>query len=318
MNHVPAYDEMMQPAYDVVLENDGLCDNNTVRDGIIRKMNISEEVVNQQHKDSHMTELMYRLTWTKTYMKKYGILSSESGKGIWILSDKYAVRKPIDPDDIVKKVSETYSGGGVQTNGELYVLTNQAFPDYAKVGFSSNVTKTLKELNDMNPAPYPYRVFCTYAVDAVNADVSFRNLLSCISPSKTDFFNIPPEEVYTLLTMMAKLHGTEDCLKLWQEGGEPEPGHGPVGKEHKEKKKPPFQFSMVDMHVGDVIHFVLDPNITATVASDKKIKYQGEITSLSTLAQTLLKKDTPVQGTIYFTFEGETLDARRTRFESLK
>ena len=67
-----------------------------------------------------------------------------------------------------------------------------------------------------------------------------------------------------------------------------------------------------------MIQFIHDPNITAVVASDKKILYQGEVTSLSWLAQVLLKKDTPVKGTLYFTFEGETLDARRVRFESVK
>ena len=203
----------------------------------------------------------------------------------------------------------------MKATGSLYVLTNKAFPDYIKVGYAENVSTAVKQINGTNPAPFPYGVFCTYAVEADRADVIFRNLLSCISPSTTDFYNIPPEEVYALLTMMAKLHGCEERLCLYNDADDG--GGGDVDILSK-KKKPPFKFSMVDMHEGDVIQFVHDPNITAIVASDKKILYQGEVTSLSWLARVLLKKDTPVQGTLYFTFEGETLDARRARFEGMK
>ena len=317
MNKIPAYDEMMIPAYEVVLDNDGLCDNMTVRDGIIRKLSLTDDVANRPHKDTKMTELMYRLTWTKTYMKKYGILSEESGRGVWVLSDAYSSYKPIDPDDIVKKVREGYMGVDMPATGDLYVLTNQAFPDYIKVGFAEDAATAAKQLNNTNPAPFPYKLFCTYAVEAVHADVLFRNLLSCISPSTTDFYNIPPEEIYALLTMMAKLHGCEDRLCLCEDADTSDGGDGDIDITPK-KKKPPFKFSMVDMHEGDVIQFIHDPSITAVVASDKKILYQGEVRSLSWLAQALLKKDTPVQGTLYFTFEGETLDARRARFESMK
>lgn len=318
MINIPAFHEMMLPAYEVVLNNDGLCDNMTVHNGIVKKLSLTDDAVNQSHKGTKMSELAYRLTWTKTYMKKYGILSDESGRGIWMLSDTYSTFKPFVPDDVVKKVREAYMGVDMPTTGFLYVLTNQAFPDYVKVGFAEDAEAAVMQMNSTNPAPFPYKVFCTYAVEAVRADVLFRNLLSCISPSTTDFFNIPPEEVYALLTMMAKLHGCEDRLCLYSEKNEFNDDSGSNAGSSPRKKKPPFRFSMVDMHEGDVIQFIHDQNITAIVASDKKILYQGEVTSLSWLAQVLLKKDTPVQGTLYFTFEGETLDARRARFESMK
>ena len=76
----------------------------------IRKLSLTDDAANQPHKDTKMTELMYRLTWTKTYMKKYGILSGKSGKGVWMLSEAYSTFNPIDPDDIVKKVREGYMG----------------------------------------------------------------------------------------------------------------------------------------------------------------------------------------------------------------
>ena len=65
---------------------------------------------------------------------------------------------------------------------------------------------------------------------------------------------------------------------------------------------------MADMHEGDVT-CIYDPDITAVVASDNKALCQGGFTRLSALAQALLKKDTPVQGTLCFACESGTLDA---------
>ena len=313
MNQVPAFHEMIIPAYDVMLEINGPSDNDTVLQGVIKHMEISDEAASQLHKNSSKTELWYRFGWTKTFMKKYGILSVDSRRGEWLLSDEYSVRRDIDVNDVLRKVRE--GAADPTSSGFLYVLSNQAFPDYVKIGFAEDVDAVVKNLNSLNITPSPFVVFCTYEVEANNADVLFRNLLSCISPSTTDFFNIPAEEVYTLLTMMAKLHGCEDKLAMGiiadDGAGEEEDVVLPrVGR------KPPFRFSMVDMHEGDVITFVNDPSQTAIVASDRKVLYQGEITSLSWLAQVLLKKDNPVQGTLYFTYEGETLDARRERFET--
>ena len=316
MNQVPTFSEMIIPAYEVLLEINCPADNETVLQEVVRKMDISDEAVQQPHANSTKSELWYRLGWTKTFMKKYGILSPDARRGEWLLSDSYSVRRDIDVDDVLRKVRTGITDPETVTSGYLYVLTNQAFPEYIKVGFAEDVDAAVNKLNDMHTTPFPFEVFCTYEVEANNADVIFRNLLSCISPSASDFFNIPAEEVFTILTMIAKLHGYEDRLVLKGESDDSDVDVVDiVAPVTRAGRKPPFRFSMVDMHEGDIISFVNDPGITAVVASDKKILYQGEITSLSWLAQVLLKKDNPVQGTLYFTYEGETLDARRERFE---
>jgi hypothetical protein len=46
------------------------------------------------------------------------------------------------------------------------------------------------------------------------------------------------------------------------------------------------------------------------------IEFNGEVTSLSASAQKLLGYPYQVQGTIYWIYEGETLDERRRRLES--
>ena len=51
------------------------------------------------------------------------------------------------------------------------------------------------------------------------------------------------------------------------------------------------------------------------MVDDRHISYKGVTTSTSALAQELLESDYQVQGTAYFTYEGEKLTDRRDRME---
>ena len=68
--------------------------------------------------------------------------------------------------------------------------------------------------------------------------------------------------------------------------------------------------------MGAVIKYINNPAIEATVVDDRHISYKGVTTSTSALAQELLESDYTVQGTAYFTYEGEKLTDRRDRMES--
>ena len=53
--------------------------------------------------------------------------------------------------------------------------------------------------------------------------------------------------------------------------------------------------------------------LLTTVVDDRHIEYNGETTSLSALAQKLKGFTHPVQGTIWFAYNGEKLDDLRKR-----
>ena len=57
-------------------------------------------------------------------------------------------------------------------------------------------------------------------------------------------------------------------------------------------------------------------NIKAGVVDNKRITVNGEVTSVSPAAQKLMGFSHQVQGTVYWKYEGETLDERRRRLES--
>ena len=70
---------------------------------------------------------------------------------------------------------------------------------------------------------------------------------------------------------------------------------------------------MVDIGIGEELVYIDNPSIVVTVASDNKVSYNGEIFSLSALAEKL-KGLKAVQGPLYFTYKGERLtDLRRIK-----
>jgi len=57
-------------------------------------------------------------------------------------------------------------------------------------------------------------------------------------------------------------------------------------------------------------------NTKAKVVDNRSIEFNGEMMSLSNSAQKTLGYSYKVAGTLYWTYEGETLDERRRRLES--
>ena len=86
----------------------------------------------------------------------------------------------------------------------------------------------------------------------------------------------------------------------------------------EEARRGPFRFSDVGIPAGSRIQYIEDPSIEPEVIDDRHISYDGQTTSLSALAQSLKGFKHPVQGTVYFSFQGEILDDRRKRMEKEK
>ena len=83
-------------------------------------------------------------------------------------------------------------------------------------------------------------------------------------------------------------------------------------------KRSVFNFKMVDIPVGAELTFSRDENVKAKVIDNRSIEFNGESTSLSGAAQKILNVEWPIQGTIYWMYDGETLDERRKRYEEEK
>jgi len=102
---VPAYNEMMKELFQAIKELGGSGTIKEIDDKTIEILDLSPEVQEVMHGDSSKTEVEYRLAWTRTYMKKVGILEN-SARGVWALTARGSELQNVDPNEIVQKVRE--------------------------------------------------------------------------------------------------------------------------------------------------------------------------------------------------------------------
>lgn len=209
--------------------------------------------------------------------------------------------------------------------GVIYILTNPSFPDYVKIGYADNLEKRMDDLNRSETIPFAFRAYAIYEVNSRLTDLVLHDLIDKLNPDlrsidnfdgkerKREFYAMSPEDAYSLLESIAKISGTEDRLKKMKPEGHEIQDEETAAEVAKEAKRGPFRFSVVDIPVGSTIHYINDESITAIVVDDRHISYKGVTTSMSAVAAELLDIDGTIQGTLYFTYEGERLTDRRDR-----
>ena len=78
-NKLPTFDELLIPTVKALIKLDGSGSIEEINSKVYEIKNISEEILNIPHGDSGtMSEVDYRLAWSRTYLKKYGLLENSS------------------------------------------------------------------------------------------------------------------------------------------------------------------------------------------------------------------------------------------------
>jgi len=192
----------------------------------------------------------------------------------------------------------------------IYILTNEAMPDYVKIGRTTNLSQRLKSLY-RTQVPLPFEVF--YACTVENGTEVESWLFDIFEDRRVskdrEFFEISPERVAVALRAKAIKEVTPKETYV-----ESDEDRAALAK--AQTRRAIFNFKMVDIPVGAELVFSRDENIKAKVIDNRSIEYNGKITSLSDSAHEILGYDSKVSGTLYWTYKGETLDERRKRMES--
>lgn len=213
------------------------------------------------------------------------------------------------------------------SKGVIYILTNPSFPDYIKIGYAQNIEQRLKQLNRSETIPFAFRVYAIYEVESKLTDKELHKLIDSLNPDLRtietfdgkervkEFYAMSKEDAYSLLECIAKISGTLHRLKRT----EPE-GHEiideQIAKEVRESaRRGPFRFDTCGIPMGSEIQFIEDPELKATVVDERHICYNGETTSVSALAKKLKGLNRAVQGTLWFTYQGERLADIRDRID---
>ena len=195
----------------------------------------------------------------------------------------------------------------------IYILINEAMPGYVKIGFTNNDLEGRIRSLDTTGVPLPFE--CYYAAKVKNAKEVEKLLHDAFLDhrvrSNREFFEVSPERVVSAV----KLAEVENVT----------PGRDFVETDEDQKaldqareRRAVFNFKMVDIPIGAEISFIDDENIKAKVvklSGQKTIEFNGELTSPSAAAQKIRGYPYQIQGTVYWMYEGETLDERRRRIE---
>ena len=195
----------------------------------------------------------------------------------------------------------------------IYIMTNPAYEGYVKIGFTdTDVYKRAKELSSASGVMFDFEVYGYYETPAKLGDKSLHKIIDGLNPElrvnkRREFYKMSAKAAYEFLYSVAELSGTEDKMTLADEDDLDIPA--------KTKRRSPFSFKAAGIPFGSEITFNGDNPVTAIVKDDRHITFNGETTSVSDLAQKLLDSKWQVQGTLYFTYDGETLNDRRNRME---
>ena len=183
--------------------------------------------------------------------------------------------------------------------GFIYIMTNPALKDMVKIGFATDVEVRRKQLST-TALPYEYEIYATYETSGNLEDKKLHRMIDNLNPdlrvtSNREFFVMSPQEAFDLLEAIATISGTKDKLKKVK-----------VVEAKKQKvRRPPVNFLKCGIPIGAQLVFVDDPAVVATVISERKVEYNGEITSLSAISDRI--KGCTTQGPYFFTYQGKRI-----------
>lgn len=101
---VPSFDDLMQPTLDALRTLGGKATVNALLQQVLAQLALPDEVASQPHTGNPaMSEVEYRLHWTRTYLKQAGLLANPR-RGYWALTDQGRQADTIDPRAIVLAV----------------------------------------------------------------------------------------------------------------------------------------------------------------------------------------------------------------------
>ncbi len=105
MSKVPTFDLLLNPLLKALKDLGGSGSIDEIFEKVAQNMGLSNDILGVLHnpEKSNKTEVEYRLSWARTYLKHYGILE-KSRRGVWAISaDKRHINE-IDPKEVVKAV----------------------------------------------------------------------------------------------------------------------------------------------------------------------------------------------------------------------
>lgn len=111
---VPTFDAMLLPTIQALQTLGGSGTTEEIYDKVVQLLNLPDKVLEILHGSTSQTEVEYRLAWSRTYLKKYGLLQN-SARGVWSLVSTSINLDDLDAKEIVKAVRDTHKNKATQS-----------------------------------------------------------------------------------------------------------------------------------------------------------------------------------------------------------
>lgn len=103
---LPSFDELIIPTVKALIELGGSGTIEEINTKVYEIAELTDEVLQIPHgEEGNMNEIDYRLAWSKTYLKKFGLVENSS-RGVWALLKSDIKISELDYIEIVRKVRE--------------------------------------------------------------------------------------------------------------------------------------------------------------------------------------------------------------------
>ena len=210
--------------------------------------------------------------------------------------------------------------------GYVYILTNPSFrEDWVKIGKSCRPVDVRSKELDNTAVPLPFEIFATMKTAKYNeveklVHKTIDRLTDLRIRQNREFFNVAPQ---IALDIFRDIAGTiDDAVVTVYEENRPVQENEVLEKTKREVKRARFKFSMCDIKIGEQVTFI-PTGVTAKVASDDSIEYEGRIYKLSPFVGTFMPEEQrntsgAYQGAKYFSYQGKVLEEIRKEREFAK
>ena len=106
ISNIPSYDELIVPTVEALIKLGGSGTIEEINNKVYELTMMPEEIIQIPHgEEGTINEVEYRLAWSRTYLKKFGLLENSS-RGIWALSKSNIDVSKLNYVDIVKAVRD--------------------------------------------------------------------------------------------------------------------------------------------------------------------------------------------------------------------
>lgn len=151
MASVPTHDQLLNPTLEALRKLGGSAFITELVEQVVEDLQLPQDAVEARHSGrNNMTQLEYRLTWSRSYLKKYGLITNPA-RGVWALTPEGHDVDTVDPRAVVRFVHEQSRRERQGRTEALEIDERRTEPDTGEVEIASWRETLMGTLLEMQP-----------------------------------------------------------------------------------------------------------------------------------------------------------------------